>query len=446
MKPWVFVLGYFLACALTGYGQSTNRVIWDFQTGGYVFSSPAIADDGTIYIGSADRNLYALRPNGSMKWSFLTGAEIQSSPVTGRDGTIYFGSGDGKVYALNPDGSKKWEFVTGNTILCSPALGADGTIYIGSRDGNYYAIEPDGRQSWKFPTGQYYTDMPAVIGSEGTILVSAAGTIHALKRNGEERWQKALGTSMSGVSMAIGRGGRIYASIAELGPGRTLLFALSHRGEMIWEFACGNITAVANPCFPVIARDGTIYLATPDSFLYAIREDGTLQWKVPATRSQSAPTLSSDGKIYLNSSWDFRLLAYNTDGVLEWEQKLGVNGASGLMSSFPTLKDGVIYIGSGDRKVYAIRASGELDAGSWPAFGRDTQHSGRDLQRGIEASAESAAGAQELRLTVEPDRTYILQGSSDLQTWEDCTNIVSASSMLSVPRVGNHSYYRLAVP
>jgi outer membrane protein assembly factor BamB len=448
VKPWLGIAGCFLGCVLTGFGQSTNRLLWQVPTGRYVFSTPALDRDGTIYIGSANGRLYALRPDGTVKWTFLTGAEIQSSPAIGRDGTIYFGSADRRVYALNPDGSKKWDFLTGDLVLCSPTLGADGTVYIGSRDGYYYALDGDGTMKWRFGTGRYYTDMPAVIGPEGTILVSGGGTIYALKRDGEERWRKSLGPSMLGVAMAIGRGGRIYATVAEDGPGRTLLFALTQHGEIIWRFSFGQITAVANPCFPTIGRDETIYLATPDAMFYAIHQDGTLKWSVPATRSQSSPALGSDGKIYLNSSWDFRLLCYDLDGRLEWEQALGVtaNSASGLTSSFPTLQDGVVYIGAGNGSVFAIQGSGELEASSWPAFGRDAQHTGRDIQRGIESVAETATANECLGLTVEPGRRYVIQGSADLREWEDCTNIVSTTTLVTVPRVGNYRYYRLAVP
>ena len=447
VKLWLGIAGCFFGCVLTGLGQSTNRILWQVPTGRYVFSTPALGRDGTIYIGSANGRLYALGPDGTTKWTFLTGAEIQSSPAIGRDGTIYFGSGDKRVYALNPDGSKKWDFLTGDLILCSPTLGADGTIYIGSRDGHYYALDADGTLKWRFETGRYYTDMPAVIGPEGTILVSGGGTIYALKRDGEERWQKNLGRSMLGVGMVIGRGGRIYATVAEDGPDRTLLFALTQHGEIVWKFTSGQITAVANPCFPAIGRDETIYLATPDAMLYAIRPEGSLKWSVPATPSQSSPALSSEGKIYLNSSWDFRLLCYDLDGRLEWEQALGSsNGASGLTSSFPTLQNGVVYIGSGNGGVFAIQAAGELEASSWPAFGRDAQHTGRDIQRGIESVAETAVAAECLKLTVEPGRHYVLQGSTDLREWQDCTNIVSTTTLLTVPRPGNYLYYRLASP
>ena len=140
------------------------------------------------------------------------------------------------------------------------------------------------------------------------------------------------------------------------------------------------------------------------------------------------------------------MLCYNLDGALEWEQRLGTKpgGASGGFFSFPTLKNGVMYVGSGNGNVYAVQASGELDEGNWPAFGRDHQHTGRDLQRGIEAGV--SAGREELRLTVEPGKPYILQGSSDLRAWTDCTNLVSATPFVTLPRSDSYLYYRLAVP
>ncbi len=52
---------------LTGWTPSVGY----FQTGSAVFSSPAIDLDGTIYVSSADNNLYAINPDGTQKWAFL---------------------------------------------------------------------------------------------------------------------------------------------------------------------------------------------------------------------------------------------------------------------------------------------------------------------------------------------------------------------------------------
>ena len=35
--------------------------IWEFETGDGVYSSPAIGSDGTVYVGSLDKKLYAIK-------------------------------------------------------------------------------------------------------------------------------------------------------------------------------------------------------------------------------------------------------------------------------------------------------------------------------------------------------------------------------------------------
>src|SRR3569623_2242415 len=85
---------------LPGFAQEPGTKLWEFSTGGAISSSPAIGSDGTIYIGSNDGFLYALREDGSKKWSFRTGNWGYSSPAIGQDGTVYVGSNDGFFYAV----------------------------------------------------------------------------------------------------------------------------------------------------------------------------------------------------------------------------------------------------------------------------------------------------------------------------------------------------------
>jgi hypothetical protein len=57
------------------------------------------------------------------------------------DGTVYIGSGDKQLHALNSDGTVKWTQPTGAAIgLSAPALDQDGTVYVGSSDGSLYAF------------------------------------------------------------------------------------------------------------------------------------------------------------------------------------------------------------------------------------------------------------------------------------------------------------------
>ena len=68
-----------------------------------MIESAAIALDGTIYVGSYDKCLFAINPDGTEKWRFMTGDHIESSPAIGSDGIIYIGAGDGYLYAIYSD-------------------------------------------------------------------------------------------------------------------------------------------------------------------------------------------------------------------------------------------------------------------------------------------------------------------------------------------------------
>ena len=106
-------------CFINTDGTKNNRL---FKAGHWLESAPAIGSDGTIYLGSDDKNLYAINPDGSKKWAFKTNDMVRSSPTVGSDGTIYVGSGrrgigsDKNLYAINPDGSKKWERKVNNIV------------------------------------------------------------------------------------------------------------------------------------------------------------------------------------------------------------------------------------------------------------------------------------------------------------------------------------------
>jgi len=41
--------------------------LWEFETGGGVYSSPAIGSDGTVYVGSHDNKLYAINGKSGVR-------------------------------------------------------------------------------------------------------------------------------------------------------------------------------------------------------------------------------------------------------------------------------------------------------------------------------------------------------------------------------------------
>ena len=78
---------------------------------------------------------------------------------------------------------------------------------------------------------------------------------------------------------------------------------------------------------------------------------GNLIWKFEAGIMSSSPTIGSDGTVYIRSN-DSKLYAINgKTGVKLWEFEIG-----DLVRSSPAIgSDGTVYVGSGDKKLYAIK-------------------------------------------------------------------------------------------
>jgi PKD repeat protein len=173
----------------TGYSASTapktNQVLWNYTTGNYVFSSPAVAD-GKIFVGSADGNVYALNETtGDKIWDYTTGDWVFSSPAVS-DGKVFVGSWDKNVYALNETtGDKIWNYTTGYVatgyvLESSPAV-ADGKVFIGSYDKNVYALnELTGAKIWNYTTSDAVHSSPAV--ADGMVFIgSLDGKVYAFE-------------------------------------------------------------------------------------------------------------------------------------------------------------------------------------------------------------------------------------------------------------------------
>lgn len=83
-------------------------------------------------------------------------------------------------------------------------------------------------------------------------------------------------------------------------------------------------------------------------------QPGTLKWAFPTGgKVSSSPALSKDGIIYVGSE-DGKVYAINPDGTKKWEFS-----TTGSITRSPMISDkGIIYISSADGKLYAINPNG----------------------------------------------------------------------------------------
>lgn len=121
------------------YPDGGTACTWTVGSGDSSLSSPAIGSNGVIYVGGGS-NLYSFNTNGSAGPVWRTAGAVKSSPAIAADGSIIVGSADGFVYSFNPDGTTNWTCDTSDAIhFQSPLIDSEGTIYI-SDDGALCAI------------------------------------------------------------------------------------------------------------------------------------------------------------------------------------------------------------------------------------------------------------------------------------------------------------------
>jgi outer membrane protein assembly factor BamB len=356
---------------------------------GNILSSPSLAADGTVYIGTeigtsstpnvANGYLYALNPSGTQKWRVTLKDWIDSTPAVALDGTIYVGCWDGSLYAFNADGSSKWGknsdgspagLALGAFVSASPAIAADGTIYIGTGDGSFYAVTDNGSSAsvkWMFPT-LYWIEAAPAIGPDGTIYIgSQDDTFYAIRPDGTEKWHYTTGNDVVS-SAAIGADGTVY-----VGSRDQSVYAFTPTGGLKWTFATPDVIDAS----PVLGPDGTIYVPTTGGRLYALRQDGTLKWQFPAASQAalsplySTPAVRADGTIVFGTD-NSAVYALRPDGTLLWKTAVGET-----VDTSPVIgPDGMIYVGCTDKNVYSFYGTSALSMTDWPQFSRNDQRTG----------------------------------------------------------------------
>lgn len=343
--------------------KEAPRPLGRLPTGGSVFGSPAITDEGLAIFGSHDRRIYAVAPAAdgggalSPRWSRATGDLVWCSPALGPapDGSlrVYVGSDDDKLYALDAaSGAVRWSFLAGpckRAVGLGPeaarcdvdgvTIGPDGTILLVA-DGAY-ALRPDGSLRWRFPLRTHCASAPAVA-PDGTVYFGCQdGRLYALGPDGARRWDFHAADDIDSAP-AVGADGTIY-----VGSDDDRLYALSPSGALRWALRTGGDVRAS----PAIAADGTVYIGSFDGVMYAVREGGTVAWTFStADRIGASATLDADGVVLFGSE-DDRLYAVAPDGKLLWSVLL-----DGDVDSTPAIgADGTIYVGSDDKALHLLR-------------------------------------------------------------------------------------------
>lgn len=215
-----------------------GNLLWTFTTKGEIWGRPiASANGDIIFLPSLDHTVYAIdAENGKARWSTgdLGGAVI-GTPALGEDGTLYLGTLGSEVLALDStDGTIHWRASTEGWVWCGIALAED-RLFFGDLNGNLYALQPsNGSQLWQIKPDQL--DGPIVatplISGDMLYVATESGTLYAINREGSIQWSQIIGGKLY-TTPAIAEDTLLVSPMNS----EEYLVALSMDGVRKWSFS-----------------------------------------------------------------------------------------------------------------------------------------------------------------------------------------------------------------
>jgi len=337
----------------------TERLVWKFETGGYINSSPAVSDN-KVYFGSADGKVYCLDTDGSKIWEYETSKMVTASPLV-TESYVYIGSNDGRLYCLDAvTGAKIWDFETGDGVNSSAAL-YEGNLYFGSFDNKVYCIDAEtGSLQWEYETQADIYSTPAVV--DGTVYVGGVDyTFYCLDaETGTLNWSYTTEGDIP-PSPAVG-GGYVYFGSRD----HSFYCVDAASGDKVWSYETGSVVYSS----PVLAGN-YVYFASLDNNVYSLdAKTGELNYAFYTGSVVHASPAVTGKYVYIGSGDTYMYCLDAQNGKKYWESK-----TDGAVSSAPAIVDGYLYFGSYDGYFYCLNAADD-DTGTWPMFRNDPQRTG----------------------------------------------------------------------
>lgn len=212
-------------------------------------SSPALLDGrGGCYVRCDDDRLIALDQDGGERWKLpLPGGVAQvgwpadqfnGRPALAPDGSIWLGNDRGRLFRVSPEGEAHELFKARSQLRGAPAFDGD-RAYVTSMDRNVYALDLEGHEIWRHDLGDMMEDGAVVLPSAGEphgdiLIAGVSGTVRAITPDGRERWSEQVPRGGSAMvidprgTALIGAGKHVVA----FRPGAALENLDRHVGEL----------------------------------------------------------------------------------------------------------------------------------------------------------------------------------------------------------------------
>ncbi|MFW6421988.1 MAG: PQQ-binding-like beta-propeller repeat protein, partial [Candidatus Bipolaricaulota bacterium] len=303
-------------------------------------------------------------PSGSIKWSFgQAELGVSTSPTLDSEGNIYIGTKGGKIYSLSPNGKTRGDVLQVEGEVSGLSIDEDGILYAGTAysdpftSSKVYAFDTTvWEKRWEFSTGGAVYGTPSIDSEKGCIYFGSYDTkVYAVSSsNGERVWEFSIGdTFEAGIlaSGAIDHNNRVIT-----GAGNGFVSSLEQdSGQVHWETQVDS----AIPAPPALTKlnNGVIYVGTNAGEILAIGLDtGEILWSFTSgDQVKSSPAIGKEGLIYVGST-DGYLYALrpaeleSTEERLKWKLHVGAP-----VTSTPAIgSENTLYFGAQDGYTYAL--------------------------------------------------------------------------------------------
>lgn len=261
---------------------------WAFKTGDAVEGAPAVAG-GVVYVGSADKHLYAIDlKTGQPKWKTKL-APVKASPGV-RGDKVYVGDLDGKFYCVNAaDGKVLWTFETAGEITAGCNFHGP-NVLIGSHDSTLYCLGPDGKKVWEVKTDGPVNGSPVVAG-DTTFVAGCDNVLHILDaKTGQEQGNVDLGGQAAATAAVRG-------DVAYVGTMASQVVAVDWKKKAkAWAFDSPR----GAPFYAsAAAADGIVVAGGRDQKLYGLDPaTGKARWNFAADGNVDGSPVVVNGRVY----------------------------------------------------------------------------------------------------------------------------------------------------
>jgi outer membrane protein assembly factor BamB len=287
--------------SLSALDAATGAKVWRVLVGPLgerAYSTPTVAPNGTIYVGSDARRFYAVSPKGTVLWRLETNGEADTGGVlTGE--LVVFAAG-ASVFAVRAGGDVAWRFDAKRKVFTAPAVTSAGAIVVGSQDHHVYCLTPAGALAWTADLGADVDGAPA-IDDDGSIVVGTdAGEVVRLSEAGDVISRAQVGGYVRGT-LSVSRNGDALAGVYGPTP-RVVRVAADGgvRASFPVQGTGGRELGVHGG--PLEDATGALFFGAQDDFVHALGPGGAWEWSYATGGDVDAPlTLLSSGALVVAS-------------------------------------------------------------------------------------------------------------------------------------------------